>query len=507
VASLPPSYLLSRWIFLRLLGSIYLIAFASLGSQVVGLIGADGILPATDYFDRLFDTFGPAAYRDYPSLLWFSSSDLTLRTLCAAGVALSGLLVAGMAPRVVLPLLWVSYLSLTIGGQTFLAFQWDTLLLETGLLACFYAPSGWRPRLATETPPAPLARWLIWWLLFRLMFLSGITKLASGDPTWANLTALTYHYQTQPLPLWTGWYAHHLPVWVHQAAAAGMFVAELLLPWMVFASSRWRRWRLAACAGLVLLQVVIGLTGNYGFFSLLTVTLCLTVVDDRAWRRFLPFRAFRDVERRDISLPARAGGDRWRRVVATAGALVLFGLGGLTFAGEIARDLDRRGRPSVDLAWSEPILAWIRPLRSVNGYGLFRVMTQERPELVVEASVDAVNWTEWHLRWKPGPPTRRPGLVAPHQPRLDWQFWFAALDPRGDSYWWSRLLIRLLEEEPSVTALMGESPFPGGRPTYLRLAYYDYRYTSPAERAENGAWWHRELIDYLTEPISLADLR
>ncbi|MDA1093106.1 MAG: lipase maturation factor family protein [Acidobacteria bacterium] len=510
MASHPPAYLLSRWIFLRLLGSIYLIAFASLAVQVGGLIGANGILPATDYFDRLFDTLGPTAYADYPSLLWFSSSDLTLTTLCAAGVVLSGLLVAGIGPRVVLWMLWVSYLSLTIGGQTFLAFQWDTLLLETGLLACFYAPPGWRPGLATQTPPAPVARWLIWWLLFRLMFLSGVTKLASGDPTWANLTALTYHYQTQPLPLWTAWYVHHLPIWVHQAAAAGMFFVELVLPWLLFAPSRWRQWRLAACSGLVLLQVVIGVTGNYGFFSLLTVALCLTVVDDRAWQRgvfFLRLRQLRHVEPPVSPRLARAGHDRWRGGVANAGALILFGLGGLTFAGEIVRDLDRRGLPSLDLSWSEPILARVRPLRSVNGYGLFRVMTQERPELVVEASIDRVNWVEWHLRWKPGPPSRRPGLVAPHQPRLDWQFWFAALDPRGDSYWWSRLLIGLLEGEPAVTALMGESPFPSGRPRYLRLAYYDYRYTSPAERAETGDWWHRELIDYLTGPISLADLR
>jgi hypothetical protein len=505
VATHPPSYVLSRWIFLRLLGLIYLIAFGSLATQVIGLIGAHGILPAADYFDRLFETVGTAAYRDYPSLLWLSSSDLTLRVLCTAGIALSGLLVAGVAPAVVLPLLWVSYLSLTIGGQTFLAFQWDTLLLEIGLLACFYAPSGWRPTLATETPPSPAARWLIWWLLFCLMFLSGITKVASGDPAWANLTALTYHYQTQPLPLWTGWYLHQLPTWVHQAAAASMFAVELLLPWMVFAPPRFRHWRLAACAGLLLLQVAIGLTGNYGFFSLLTAALCLTLVDDQAWRRILPLGT---AGWSDRSAPVGPVAGGWRRRLVSVGALALFGLGGLTFVAEINRDLQRSGRPSLDLTWSEPILTWVRPLRSVNGYGLFRVMTQKRPELVVEASMDGATWSEWNLRWKPGPPTRRPAFVSPHQPRLDWQFWFAALDPRGDGYWLSRLLVRLLEDEPSVTALMGERPFPaGGRPRYLRFAYYDYRYTSWSERAETGAWWHRELIDYLTEPVSLADLR
>jgi hypothetical protein len=283
-----------------------------------------------------------------------------------------------------------------------------------------------------------------------------------------------------------------------------MFVVELVLPWAIFAPPRYRRWRLGACVGFVLLQVGIGVTGNYGFFSLLSVLLCLTLVDDRGWRRTLPF------------LPAGYDGleDRvreavrgWRGTLVTTGAVVLFGLGGLTLAGEINRDLQRSGRPSLDLSWSEPILAWVQPLRSVNGYGLFRVMTRERPELVIEGSADGVDWTEWDLPWKPGAPTQRPGLVAPHQPRLDWQLWFAALDPRGNSYWLSSLLARLLEGEPAVTALMGETPFADGPPRYLRLALYDYHYTTWSERTESGAWWRRELIEYLTQPVSLADLR
>jgi hypothetical protein len=136
---------------------------------------------------------------------------------------------------------------------------------------------------------------------------------------------------------------------------------------MVFAPPRFRHWRLAACAGLLLLQVAIGVTGNYGFFSLLTAALCLTLVDDQAWRRILPFRALRESEK--ASPGGGVGGGRCQRLV-TVGTLVLFGLGALTFVGEINRDLQRRGRPSLDLTWSEPILTWVRPLRSVNGYDL-----------------------------------------------------------------------------------------------------------------------------------------
>ena len=200
----PPTYHLSRWVFLRLLGLTYLLAFASLGTQIPGLVGAEGILPTSEYLNRLLDTYGTDAYRRYPTLLWLASGDSALTAICWLGALLSVILILGFAPVAVLLLLWVSYLSLSIGGQAFLGFQWDTLLLETGLVACFYAPTGFQPRLTTETPPTAGARWLLWWLVFRLMFLSGITKFASGDPTWANWTALNYHFETQPLPLWTG---------------------------------------------------------------------------------------------------------------------------------------------------------------------------------------------------------------------------------------------------------------------------------------------------------------
>src|ERR1041384_213222 len=204
--SLPnPTYLLSRWLFLRLLGLVYLIAFVSLAVQITGLVGEHGILPARDFLDQARATYGGAAYRLLPTLCWLGAGDGALRSLAWGGAALALLLIAGVAPAQVLLLLWALYLSLSVVGQVFLWFQWDALLLETGLVAILYAPARWLPSLEREPAPSPAMVWRVLWLLFRLMFLSGITKLASGDPTWRNLTALDYHFWTQPLPPRTAW--------------------------------------------------------------------------------------------------------------------------------------------------------------------------------------------------------------------------------------------------------------------------------------------------------------
>ena len=490
--------------FLRLLGLTYLLAFTSLSVQITGLVGAEGILPTSEYLDRLLDTYGPDAYRRYPTLLWIASDDSVLTAICWLGALLSVILILGFAPVAVLLLLWVGYLSLSIGGQAFLGFQWDILLLETGLVACFYAPTGFRPKLTTETPPTTAARWLLWWLVFRLMFLSGITKLVSGDLTWANWTALSYHFETQPLPLWTGWYVHQLPQTFLKLATGGMFAAELILPLVILTPAKWRKPRLVACTGLTLLQVAIGTTGNFGFFSILSILLCLTLIDDQTWRLAIPSRLanFRCPTER----PHRPS-NLWRRRLLAVSTTVIFVFGGLTFVREISTTLDRAGGPSLDLSWSDGVIGLIQPFRSINGYGLFRIMTIERPEIVIEASRDGMHWAEWNLKWKPGDPENHPRLVAPHQPRLDWQLWFAALDPTAERYWLSSLVIRLLTDTPAVTALMDDPPFPDTPPRYLRLAQYDYRFTTPRERQETGAWWSREFITYLTPPFSLDDLR
>jgi len=482
-----PAYVLSRWLFLRLLGVVYFVAFVSLALQITGLVGDHGILPVGGFLQRAHAAYGSAAYGLFPSLCWLSASDGMLHALAWAGAGLAVLLVAGVAQAPVLLLLWICYLSLAVAGQTFLWFQWDALLLETGLLAMLWAPLGWFPR-GKETPPSTVVRWLLVFLLFKLMFLSGLTKLLSGDPTWRHLTALDYHFETQPLPTWVGWYAHQQPSIVHRAETAVMFLIELGAPWLFFAPWRLRRLRYLGVGALVMLQSGIALTGNYGFFNLLAVVLCIPVLDDGLLRRVLP-----------VDLVAEAPEPRGWRTAIQVLAPVLFFLSALSLWAEIAYTIPGgRGIARVP-GWVMTALGSVAPLRSFNGYGLFRVMTTERPEIVVEGSRDGEQWREYEFRYKPGPVNRAPSFVEPHHPRLDWQMWFAGLDPMSNLPLLQALSRHLRAGTPDVLALLGRNPFPGAPPRFIRFAQYDYRFTTPEERKRTGAWWKRELVGYLPE--------
>ena len=228
-------------------------------------------MPAEQYLEAVRAQIGTEGYYLVPTLFWLNASDVCLNLLCAGGVLLSFVLIAGFVPPFALIGLWAFYLSLVSVGQVFLSFQWDVLLLEAGFLAIFFAPLQLRERFTRASQPSAAFLWLFRWLLFRLMFASGFVKLAS-DEVWRNLTALNFHYETQPLPTWFGWYAHQLPEAFQKVSVIGMFAAELVVPFLIFAP---RRLRTLGCIGLVGLQVLIILTGNYCFFNLLTIALCL----------------------------------------------------------------------------------------------------------------------------------------------------------------------------------------------------------------------------------------
>lgn len=465
-------FALAQHIGLRALGLVYLVAFVSFWVQAEGLIGTRGILPFAAWLEGIRPQVALLGYDRLPTLLWWWPDDTGLHVLCAAGTVCALALMAGLLPALTTWLLWAFYLSLTIVGQTFMGFQWENLLLEGGLLAALAAP--WRRRLRWKHDPAPprFAVFLLHALVFKLMFLSGWVKLASRDTAWHDLTALTYHYWTQPIPSWTAWYAHQLPLVLHKACCLVMFIIELGLPFLIFMP---RRLRHLAAAGFVGLMVLIAATGNFAYFNLLTVVLCLWLWDDRAWSR-----------RRDPPVPSRAS--RWHRaVVAVAGALIL-----VVSASTLTQVLRWR------VAWPAWVAAWqeqLAPLRSVNAYGLFAVMTKTRPELVIEGSQDGQTWQAYELPWKPGDPVRPPRFVAPHQPRLDWQLWFAALGELEGNPWVYNLLARLLEGAPEVLALMDHNPFPDRPPRYIRVVRYQYTFSRPDQRRDRGAWWQRKPQD------------
>ncbi len=470
-------------LLLRALAVVFLIAFASLRAQLTGLVGEGGILPAARFMEAAakfhppagpFGLFGERAR--VPTLAWFGTSDRFLEGLAEAGMATSLLPLLGILPGPAFLALWLLYLSLVTVGADFLAFQWDGLLLECGLLAAALAP--WQVRAGPRHAPPP-DRWLLAafrLLLFQLMFQSGVVKLASGDPTWSSLAALEVHYQTQPLPSPLAWYVHQLPWWFHRLSVAVMFAIELVVPFWVLLPGTLRQ---HAFFPLVGLQVLIALTGNYGFFNLLSALLCLVCLDD-AWlvRRFPGLRSW-------VGEPLTEREPVVKLVLARAvGAVFL--LASLSHLASMAIGYPRLPGPLKSL------LRTTSPLRSFPGYGLFAVMTTERREIEIQGSRDGKEWRTYRFRHKPGDPHRNPGWSAPHMPRLDWLMWFAALGDWRQSPWLFDLMGAMGEGRAPVLALFAEDPFPGDPPNYLRARIHRYRFSTRDEAAATGLTWVTE---------------
>jgi predicted DCC family thiol-disulfide oxidoreductase YuxK len=520
----PPTYFVARRWFLRALGLIFLIAFVSLWVQIDGLIGSNGIIPVGEFLPAARAQLGDHAMSILPTLCWFNSSDAFLHFLCGGGVVLSLLLIFGIAPALSLLALVVFYLSLTIAGQTFLSFQWDILLLETGFLSIFLAP--WRfwpksisveaavsaakgPQAAGGTPAttdAPVSRaaiFLLKLLLFKLMIMSGVVKLTSGDDSWgwaggswhwSLATALDYHYWSQPLPTIFAWYADKNPEWFKHFSVAFCLFVEIIVPFFIWAP---RRLRLLACGLLVFLQIIIAATGNYCFFNLLTIALCLLLIDDSIWRRQ---RGALQTNGGTRAVVSHYFSDRLSIYAAAVVVVVTLPLN--------ARLIYSAFEPEAE--WSSllgRVYARAESLRIVNGYGLFRVMTKDRREIIIEGSANGIDWQPYEFKWKPGDVMRAPGWCAPHQPRLDWQMWFAALGSYQQNSWFVQTVISLLHGKPEITPLFERNPFPQTPPRYVRATFYRYRFTTLEEHRQTGAWWKRQELGEYLPSVSLEDVR
>jgi predicted DCC family thiol-disulfide oxidoreductase YuxK len=473
----PLRFQIIQSVFVTLLGAVYFAAFLSFGVQAPGLIGSHGVQPVALYFGRIQTLLGDSGWYAAPSLFWIQTSDLFIRIVWLCGVVCSVLAILCVFWRGALFLAFVCYLSLLNASQEFLSFQWDILLLEAGFLSLFLGYSR-------------IVIWLFRWLLFRLMFLSGAVKLLSGDPEWHNLTALTVHFQTQPLPTPVAWYVHQLPASVLKASCFLVLIIELLIPFLVLGP---RRIRSFAAPWLIGLQIMIMVTGNYAFFNWLALAVCIFLFDDAQFKRILPVSWWeRSSSARPVFTSSRVGRTVTLGVAPVIGLLsILFTLQTLGF------DLPAPGRTLVSTA---------APFGIASSYGLFATMTTRRPEIVIEGSRDGTDWLEYEFRYKPSRVNRRPLWVAPHQPRLDWQMWFAALGSYRENVWFLNLLVRLMQNRPEVLAHFERNPFPDAAPRFLRARVFEYGFTNWQTRRETGNWWTRTPLGVYVPEVSLQDL-
>lgn len=485
-----------RSLYLRLLAIVYFSAFAGLLPQLAGLYGDHGILPVSQYLQAAQPdlTSVPApefarpmiAYLLFPSLLLFSQSFAALQTITVCGAMLSLALFFGFCEPLVLLLLYLFYLSVVLCGQDFLSFQWDMLLLEAGFISIFLG----RSRIFEFSDRARrLARVALIWLTFRLMFSSGWVKLVSepaSDSTWLSLTALKYHFETQPVPNPLALFLNAQPLPLSRLSCAAAEMIELAVPFMILCG---RRARLIAAIVFTLLQMAIAFSGNYGFFNLLTIALSLNLIDDCSVELIVQrckLQKFATMTRVPAAMPA------WLNRAASVIFAMSFIL--VIFASSVSCGLTVFGReffyalpPSVRYIYS-----FSQNWGISSTYGLFAVMTRERPELIIEGSQDAQTYVPYEFYFKPCPLDRAPPVMLTYMPRLDWQLWFEALNSEAGrpSAWFRRFLARLKAGSPDVEQLLACNPF-AEPPRYLRVSIYKYKFTSPAELFQTGKWWKR----------------
>ena len=488
------------------LAAISLVAWLSLGVQVRRLVGSHGLEPVATFVAAAREA-GVARWARLPTIFLWTQSDRALVGGAVVGVALSLAALVGLQRRLCFALSTALYLSYALACRVFLSFQWDNLLLECGLLAAFLP----------ATRRAPVVHFLFRVLLFKLYFESGLAKWQSPLGDWQDGSAMTSYYETAPLPTALAFFAHNLPAWWHHLESRATLVLELVIPFAIFGP---RRARLGAAVAFTIFQLINAATANYGFFCYLAVALHVFLLDERdvarVRRRVLPSAArARDVTPTSephappttTSVPTAEDARALARAAAALGLAVYLGVSLvealLTFGGD---------EPGAALTAVAPFVDRVEELRLVNTYHLFASITRARiePELQTlarDAGDDA--WVAHDLPYKPGAVTRAPRFVAPHQPRLDFQLWFHGLAyERGQPPYVRMLLERMCEDADAVRPFFEDSSRDAlpEHPRAVRVAYWQYHFTTPAERRATGAWWRRDLLG-TTEPLPCAASR
>src|ERR1700757_2344650 len=466
------SYWLTRFVILRLLGFVYAVAFLVAANQLVPLVGEHGLTPATNFLNAIQTQLGSrsAGILRVPTLFWFGTSDSALTIFSWLGFALLLVVLCGYANAILLAVLWAMYMSIVHIGQIWYGYGWEIQLLETGFLSIFLCPLLDGRPFPKSRPPI-LVIWLFRWLGFRIMLGAGLIKLR-GDPCWRDLSCLYFHYETQPIPNPVSRYLHFAPLWFHKFEALWNHFVELIAPWFSFGP---RTARHIAGVLLVTFQIFLIISGNLSFLNYLTIIPFLACFDDTFLRRFLPEALVRRAERAAEESQA----SRINSAIAVVLSIVVAWLSIPTVLNLAS------GRQLMNYSFD--------PLDLVNTYGAFGTVGHERDEIVFEGTDDAIitaetKWKEYEFKAKPGDPNRRPPFIAPYQPRIDWQIWFAAMSSAAEYPWTFHFVWKLLHNDPATLSLLANNPFPNAPPHFIRARLYHYSFGPIGE----PPWWKRE---------------
>ena len=483
----PPTYQITRFILLRLLGLVYAIGFLVAAQQLIPLIGSHGLLPLDLFVQRAHEALGSnwAGFWRLPSIFWFNHSDTALMVVSWTGFALACTVILGFGNSIIFSVLWFLYLSTVHVGQEWYGYGWESQLCETGFLAIFLAPF-LDPRPFSRSPtPVPVI-WLFRWLLFRLLIGAALIKLR-GDSCWRDFTALYYYFETQPCPNPLSRWFHFLPRPILQLGVVFNFAAELIAPWFIF----WPR--LARHIAGVVIGLFFGaliLSGNLSFLDWLSLVAVVACFDDSFWSRFVPRRW------RERLKPASVRLGMPRLIVSWAIVCVVAILS---------------VRPVENLIGSHQIMnTSFDPFELVNTYGAFGSIGRELNVVVFEGTVvefpyrDA-DWREYRYRGVPVDLKQMPPIIAPYQLHFDWQMWFAAMATPNEYPWTIHLVWKLLHNDPLALQLFASNPFPDHPPLFVRAIWYRYKFAPPGN--PEGRWWQREKIGDWFPAVSLDDER
>jgi hypothetical protein len=531
------TWIVTKWVILRLTGLVYLIAFLGAYYQNRGLMGSNGLQPASDFMDSIQNKFASPweGFQNHPTIFWWMDlQDDRMEAVALAGMTLSALVVLGEDSVILMGLLWLLDFSIVTiaSGTSFYNYGWESQLLETGFLALFLCDvlPQFRDRARNrKSPPSPIVLWLFRWLCFRISMGAGLIKIR-GDSCWTQKTCLHYHFETQPIPSPMSFFFHFLPKWALEHAVDMDLFVQVYTSWIVLVPTSLPGaprllnkllLTLVRIGGVIQAGFMINIimSGNFAFLNHLTIIPALACLDDGCWPQFVHTLATGERKRRE-GKPYTHKTFTWWRPRLLMDLLLLAMIGNLSW-------------PVVDnlFQWSgqrQQMNASFGRFRLVNTYGAFGSVGKGRYEPIVSITYNGHDWHELEFPCKPGTVTRRPCFCAPYHYRVDWNIWFLGFKPhmnmlQGREAWLLSLVSKLLDanakERPwldlldrtSASMLRKNYEKKFQTPLYAKVDMYHYTMAAPLwqilpeylEGKQNIVWWEREFEEVLIPPVRI----